>query len=346
MTDDSDGLHQGNVLDARTAQVADGRTAQVVAPPNARRDFRPIVEKLALPLILIALILLFSAILPTFRTIDNFQGMINSQSIILLLAMTATIALRTGLFDLSIAAVMLAGGATMVMLADSGMNLLLAVLITLAGGLVVGSIHAFLVVRIGVDALIVTLGTLTALGGYTYFVTGSRIVAGLPDIVIEAARFEVLGFPAATWYGWILAVLIWYVFERTPLGRHMLFIGGNPDAARLAGIRVERIRQSVFLVSALLAVVIGMVLVGQLGAVDPGIGGQFLLPPFAAAFLGSTAITPGRFNSIGTVFGVYLGVTAITGLQLLGVASWVGAVFNGLALVVAVTLSALASRKR
>lgn len=303
------------------------------------------LERFAVPAVLVFLVLLFSFLIPTFRTVGNLQTMINSQSVILLLAITAIVTLRLGSFDLSIAAVMVASGATVAVLSTSGYPLFLAIVGGIALGVVVGVIQAFIIVKIGVDSFIVTLGMLTALAGITYAITSSRIVAGLPQPIIDFARERVLGFPLATWYSWAAVFIAWFVFERTPLGRHMLFIGGNVNAARLAGIPVDRIRFGAFVVSSTLAAMVGLVLVGQLGAIDPGIGGQYVLPPFAAAFLGSTAFTPGRFNALGTAIAVYLLVVGITGLQLMGVESWISSLFNGLALVIAVTLARLAGNR-
>ena len=312
---------------------------------SSRRKSALQLERFAVPAVLVFLIILFSMLIPTFRTVGNLQTMINSQSVILLLAITAIVTLRLGSFDLSIAAVMVASGATVAVLSTSGYPIFIAILGGVALGIIVGVIQAFIIVKIGVDSFIVTLGMLTALAGVTYAITSSRIVAGLPQPLIDFARERVLGFPLATWYSWAAVLIAWFVFERTPLGRHMLFIGGNVNAARLAGIPVDRIRFGAFVASSTLAALVGLVLVGQLGAMDPGIGPQYVLPPFAAAFLGSTAFTPGRFNALGTAVAVYLLVVGITGLQLMGVESWISSLFNGLALVIAVTLARLAGNR-
>lgn len=316
--------------------------------PSARRRLPAPeqMERFAVPAFLVILVMLFSILLPTFRTTGNIESMVNSQSVILMLAVTAAITLRSGAFDLSIAAVMVASGATVAVLASNDVFLPFAIFAGVLLGVAVGSLHGLLIVKIGVDSFITTLGTLTALGGVTYAITQSRIVAGLPDPLIELARMKVLGIPMATWYAWIAVAVVWYLFERTPLGRHLLFIGGNEQAARLAGVAVDRIRFGTFVASSTLAAVIGVVLIGQLGAIDPSMGPQYLLPPFAAVFLGSTAFTPGRFNALGTMVAVYLLIVGITGLQLMGISTWVSAVFNGVALVLAVTFAKLASKGR
>nr|WP_249419813.1 ABC transporter permease [Rhabdothermincola salaria] len=272
--------------------------------------------------------------------------MVNSQAVLLLLAATATIVLRAGDFDLSIAATMTLSASVAAVLSTNDVALPLVVLASLGVGLVVGIVNGVLVVKADVSSFIVTLGMLTALGGLAYWATDSRVIAGVPDPLRDFARTEVLGFPLSTLYGWVLIGVLWYVYERTPLGRYLLFVGGGRDAARLAGLPVDRLRLGAYLVSGTLAAFVGLVLVGSLGSMDPSIGGQYLLQPFAAAFLGATTLKVGRFNAVGTLVGLYLLTVGITGLQLLGADPWVSSVFNGAALVIAVTLAKLAGRGR
>lgn len=302
------------------------------------------VERFAVPGILVLMVTVFSVALPTFRTAGNFEGMVNSQAVILMLALTAAITLRAGAFDLSIAQVMVASGAITTVLSSNGVSLVIAIATSLAFGLAIGLIHALLIVRIGVDSFITTLGTLTALTGITYAVTDSRIVAGVPATLVNLSRSDILGFPMITWYAWIGVAVLWFLFEKAPIGRYLLFIGGNASAARLAGLPVKKIQVGTFVTSSVLSALTGVLLVGQLGAVDPAMGSMYLLPPFAAVFLGSTAFTPGRFNALGTITAVYLLVVGITGLQLMGISSWVTQVFNGVALILAVTFAKLGSR--
>ena len=114
------------------------------------------------------------------------------------------------------------------------------ILVALAVGVAVGLINALLVVRIGVDSFVTTLGMFTALSGIGYAITDSKIVIGVPDFYVKLSRAKLLGLPMITWYAWVLVVVLWFVYQRTPVGRYMLFIGGNRDAARLAGISVGR----------------------------------------------------------------------------------------------------------
>ncbi|MBO1900553.1 ABC transporter permease [Leucobacter weissii] len=313
-------------------------------PPSGRRRWNP--ANWVLVLILLGLFLLCLAAIPQFRSWGLIAGMLNSQSIILLLALVATVVLRSGGFDLSIAQTMVASAAVTIVLSKAGLPLFASMLVALLLGLAVGALNAFLVVRVGVDSFVTTLGSYSALAGFCYFVTGSSIISGAPAELVGVVRAPILGIPAAAWFAWGLAVVLWYVYEKTPLGRYLLFIGGNPAAARLAGIRVERIRVGAYLASGVLAALVGQVFLGWFGSVDPGVGAQFMLQPLAAAFLGTTAMVLGRFNAFGTLIAVYLLIVGITGLQVLGAPTWVTNVFYGVALMVAVTAAKIADRRR
>jgi ribose transport system permease protein len=315
-------------------------------PPKTPFSLAGFTERWALVGGLVVLVIACIIIFPQFRTASLFTTMVNAQSLVLLLGLTATVILRLGDFDLSIAQTMVATGAIVAQLVKLGVPAPLAILAGLALGVIVGLINALLVVRIGVDSFVATLGSFTALSGLSYLITNSRIISGIPDGFVDFARSQLLGIPLITWYAWILVVVLWYVYQRTPLGRYTLFIGGNRNAARLSGVPVNRIRAGAYIVSGLLASFIGICFIGYFGAVDPSVGGQYMLQPFAAAFLGATAISVGRFNSFGTVAALYLLTVGITALQLLGAQTWVSNVFYGVALMVAVTAAKIAGSRR
>ena len=283
----------------------------VEVPDMARRlksRSRHIGSRYGAVFFLLAMVGVFSLLLPdTFATVSNFRSIANSYALLLLLSGIATLALRIGEFDLSIAATMVFAAAVVTVSSVRLNQPLLVVLgLCLVVGLVVGSINGFLIVRIGVGSLITTLGMLTALGGLTFGVMGNTVIGGVPDSIKVVARTQVLRITTLTLMGWFFIASLWYVYERTPLGRYMLFVGGNPDAARLAGLRVDKIRFLTLVASSSLAALAGFLLAGRLGAMDPSIGPQFLLQPFAAAFLGATMIKIGRFNAVGTLIALYL----------------------------------------
>jgi ribose transport system permease protein len=125
------------------------------------------------------------------------------------------------------------------------------------------------------------------------------------------------------------------------VGRRLLFVGRGREVARLSGIRVDRVRFLSLLGSGVISAVAGILYVGTISAADPSSGNTFLLPAFAAAYLGATSITPGRFNAFGSLVAVYFLVIGITGLNMLGIQTFVQNLFYGGALVLAVALSQL-----
>lgn len=174
----------------------------------------------------------------------------------------------------------------------------------------------------------------------------SNTISGVSNALVEPVIvYRLLGVPLVFYYGLIIAAVMWYVFEFTPLGRRLLVVGRGRNVARLSGVNVGRIRLGALVASALISGLAGVFYAGTSGAADPTSGPQLLLPAFAAAFLGATTIMPGRFNPWGAVTAVYFLVTGITGLQLLGVRGFVQQLFYGGALVLAVVLSQIARRR-
>ena len=209
-------------------------------------------------------------------------------------------------------------------------------------GAAVGAINAFFIVYFRVFSLIVTLGTGYFVAGLILWVSDSGTIAGISMGLVEAViltRF--LGVPLGFYYALILTVAIWYLFQYTALGRRALFVGRGREVARLSGVNVNSIRSGALIASSLLAAFAGVLYTGMRGAADPSSALAFLLPAFAAAFLGSTAIYPGRFNAIGAFIAVYFLSTGIMGLNFLGVDSFVTNLFYGGGLVLAVAISQL-----
>ena len=229
---------------------------------------------------------------------------------------------------------------------EHGWPIALAILVVLAIGVLIGAINGFLAVRIGVPSIVVTLGMATLLSGLLLGVVSPKIRSGLNSGYVDLIRDKRFGLPGSFWFALALTILVWYVFQHTPLGRHLLFVGKGREVARLSGVRVDAIRFGSLVFSSVLGVTAGMILAGTSASAQTGVGEGFLLPAFAAAFLGSTAIIPGQFNAWGSWISVYFLLTGITGLAMVGQAGWPERVFYGGALLTAVVLSQLAARAR
>lgn len=301
-----------------------------------------------LVLVLALLIIVFSIMAPsTFASFGNLRTILASQAMLIIVALGLTFPLAAGEFDLSFGAVLgFSSSFLAVLTVNRGWPVSAAVLTVLAIAVMIGLVNAFFAVRLNINSLIITIGTGTVLTGATLAVSGNQVIAGAPDVLDAVSTTRWFGIPLPVYIGFLLAALTWYVYEHTALGRHVYFVGEGRKVARLAGIRVNAIRAGSLVAVAVFAAVAGILLFGRLGSADPNIGAAFLLPGFATVFLGATTIRPGRFNAWGTVVAVYVLVVGITGLQLLGGAGWLEHVFNGTALVLAVTFAQLARRTR
>ncbi|WP_375688587.1 ABC transporter permease [Pseudooceanicola sp. LIPI14-2-Ac024] len=324
-------------------------TEMAIASPRTRQiNWAGIAESYALVAALVVLFTIFAVLLPnTFFTWANVSTMLGSQAVLVFLTLALIIPLTSGDFDLSIAAVLTIAAMTIAVLnARMGVALPVAILCALAVGMIAGAVNAFFILYFRIPSLIVTLGTGTFLNGLTLWMSNSATIAGIDfALVMAVVGTRVLGIPLAFYYAIAMAAVIWYVFGYTSAGRRLLFVGRGREVARLSGIQVDRVRFMALMTSATMAALAGVIYAGTIGAADPNSGNTFLLPAFAAAFLGATAITPGRFNPIGSVVAVYFIVIGISGLTMLGIQSFVQNLFYGGALVLAVALSQLA-RKR
>lgn len=333
----------------RAESVPDPTPESTTAGPSKQRWFVPILQRYGVVVAWLIVIVVFSILRPEhFPTTANLRTILASQAVLLMVALALIVSLAAGEFDLSVGAVVGFASIIVAYLNGSlGWPIGLAIVIVLLIAAVFGAINAFLAVRVGVPSIIVTLGMGTLLTGVGLGLSGSRIISGVSsDFVQLVNRRILLGLPVTFYLGLVIAAIVWFVFQQTPLGRYLFFISESREVARLAGIRVNLIRGGSLIVTSTLAGLAGVALVGALGAADPTVGNSYLLPTFAAAFLGSTTIVPGRFNAVGTVVAVYFLVTGITGLQLMGFAGWIEQVFYGGSLVLAVTLSQLAGRDR
>lgn len=299
------------------------------------------VKNISLVYVWAGLFVVFALWIPqSFLAAGTWQSLAAEQAVTMILALAVAIALSTGIFDLSLAAIL---GAAAIFIAHLMVNLgvspVPATILTLLGGLLVASISATAVVFFRVNSFIATLGVSSVLGAFIAAVSNNQQIIGLPQSFVRWSTFKLLGIEGAFWIALVMAIVVWYFLEKRPVGRHMYATGGNPEAARLAGVKTNRIIFGTFLASGFIASIAGIVVTSRLATGSPTIGPPYLLPAFAAAFLGSTQVKPGRFNVLGTLIAVYALATSVKGLQLAGAAFWLPELFNGVALVVAVALS-------
>lgn len=279
----------------------------------------------------------------TLRTIFGSQ---QNQALIFLTAALLCTIIVGEFVDMSVASNFgLSAVLVSVLAVNEGWNVWLASVVAIAVSTLVGVVNGYLIVKLGVNTIVVTLGMGTFLLGIGLWATNMTTVFGLPKDFSQITLFPVLGLPIGFFYGLALMLIFAYILRFTPLGRNMRFVGENREVSRLAGVRVTRIRFGAFVMAGVIAGLGGVLTAAGTGGFDATVSQMYLLPIFAATFLGSAILQPGQFNPLGTLIAIFFLSTGVLGLQMLGAQGWVQQVFYGGVLVVAVTISTLLGRR-
>ena len=215
----------------------------------------------------------------------------------------------------------------------------LAIVIVIACGALIGLINGLLVEVAQIDSFIATLGMSSILLALISWVSGGQQILNLPSSFQNLATGEILGFTYPVWIMLGVGIAVWYVLQRTPTGRRVYATGGNINAARLAGVPTNRVIVLSLVSCGAIAALAGLLTSAQLAVGDPTVGPGYLLPAYAAAFLGSTQFHGGRYNVWGAVIAVFVLAVGVKGLQLAGAPVWIPDLFNGAALLIAVGMS-------
>ncbi|WP_261566270.1 ABC transporter permease [Frankia gtarii] len=272
-----------------------------------------------------------------FLTMSTVHSIASAQAITGMLGIAVLIPLACGTYDLSIGATVnisavLAGSL------QTGQHLGLwpAILVALVSAVLIGIANGFFVVVLGINSFIATLGMATVVGAFQAIATGNT----QPNPPTgrtwnNLAQYSIGGFQVVVLFLLAIVLLAWWALDHTPAGRYLYAIGGNREAARLAGVHVDRWTWLSLVASSTICGIAG-VLYSSLNGPSLTFGAALLLPAFAAAFLGSTQLTPGRFNVWGTVIAVFVLATGVQGLQFVTGVQWLSDMFNGVALLTAV----------
>jgi ribose transport system permease protein len=317
-------------------------------PPFAKRLAGGLAfDRVGAVYVWLAIIVVFSVWVPeTFPNIGTAKQILNTNAITGLAALAITIPLTARVFDLSFAFVMTLTGVAVAKLVIGGMPVELAILVGVLIGLAIGLVNAVVVVVMKIDSFIATLATGSLIQALITMVTNDTPIsdAKLAGGFSQVGQTNVGGVTLPVLYLAVVAVVIWYLLEHTATGRRLYATGFNPDAARLAGVPVDRLRFMSLLVSGGLSGATGIVLASILGSGSPTGGSPYLLPAFAAVFLGATQLKHGRFNAGGTIIAVLLLGTGTTGLALAAAPQWSQAMFVGVVLIAALAVTGIQRR--
>jgi ribose transport system permease protein len=295
------------------------------------------------------LILLFSMLLSnTFPTMLNLRSIISDKAIIMLLSLGVMIPMSAGRIDLTVGYGIVLWHILAISLQTMfGLHWLVAVIVVLALGALMGVLNGLLVEVAKIDSFIATLGTGTVLYALALWHTGGRQIVGvLPKEFYGLSTTMLFGLPITGFYVTAIALIMWVIYEYLPLGRYLYAIGASPKAAALNGIPVRKYVMGTFIASGLLTALAGVLLAAKLRIGQASVGLEFLLPALVGAFLGSTTIKPGRVNVWGTMVGVIILAVGISGIQQFGGSFWVEPMFNGVTLIVAIGIAGYAQRRK
>ncbi|WP_203137487.1 ABC transporter permease [Microbacterium sp. JZ31] len=276
-----------------------------------------------------------------------WRSLLDAEALTGLAAIAALIPLVAGSLNLAVGAqVGFSAILSAWFLSKAGLPIALQLPVVILSGALIGLVTALVITRLKVEPIIATLGMSSILLAGMAWVSGSQQILDLGPDYRMIATTQWGGVTVPVYILFFVAVITWYILERTPVGRRMYAAGYNPEAARLAGVGVEGLRIWSLTAGGAIAALAGALLTSRINAGDPTVGPSFLLPALTAVFLGSTQFKGGRFNVWGTIVAMYVLAVGIKGLQLAGSPRWVNDLFYGLALLLAVALSQWESTSR
>jgi ribose transport system permease protein len=282
----------------------------------------------------------------TFMTLPNFLNILNQSSLTAIIAAGLTMTLVVGEFDLSIGYVASFAGLLVVgFIARDSIPVFIGVPLVLIVGALIGTTNGILVTKVRINAVIATLGVGTILVGLGFAYSAFPIAAGVPPEFISIALGKpILGIPNPILIMLVVLTILWIILNKTDLGQKMQAVGGNIEAARLSGIRVDRVKIFAFATAGVCAALTGTLLSSLLGSGTLAAADGYLLDAFAAVFLGSATLRDGEFHIVGTLVGVLIIAVGFNGLSIFGAPTFFQPIFKGAILVLAVGLSTLARR--
>jgi erythritol transport system permease protein len=310
---------------------------------------------------LIVLVVIFAVIEDAFLTGANIEILIKQTALNGILAIGMTFVILTGGIDLSVGSIVGFTGIVAGLLINEGLQVAdwiifphtwMVLVLSLAAGTFLGAVSGFIITRFNVAPFIATLGMLLVARGLAGLINGGKT---FPNLVgkeeLGNTGFRELGtgelFGVVPWAIVILVVfaaVAWFVTTRTPFGRAVYAVGGNERSAELSGVRVNRTKMIVYMISGFCAATVGLIIASQLVAAHPATGQYFELYAIAAVVLGGTSLAGGRGTIVGTIIGALVIGTLNNGLTLMGISSFLELVITGSVIVAALIIDQLQQR--
>jgi ribose transport system permease protein len=287
---------------------------------------------------LVAIVVIFGLLAPDFLSQRNLLNILQQSSINACLALGMTLVIISGGIDLSVgptAAISAVITATMLV---AGVPIPLAIVAGLAIGAICGLVNGVLVAYAGLQPFIVTLGTLSTYRAIALIYTGGNPVLGIPPDFRSLFNGSLIGLPIPVIIVAVVALAAWVLLKKTPLGEYLLAVGGNEEAAYVAGVPIAITKITAYVISGVLAALASMILIGRLGAAEPILGNLWELDAIAAAAIGGASLMGGKGSVIGTILGAVILGAMRNGLTLMNVQAFYQLLATGLIILVAMMI--------
>lgn len=307
---------------------------------------RGIWEKSGILLVFIILFVVLSIFVPYFFTPVNMVGLALSVSMVGMVACTMLFCLASGDFDLSIESVVAFSGVLAAVVINDTGSVLFGILSGVLAGGIVGLVNGLIIAKIGINALITTLATMQIVRGLAYIVSGGRAVGIYDPAFYVLGTGQFLGLPVPIWITIVCFATFGFLLNKTVYGRNTLAIGGNREAARLAGIPVQRTKIMIFAIQGLMAGLAGVVLASRMTSGQPATSVGFAMDVISACVLGGVSLSGGVGTMTGTIVGVFIMGTVQNAMNLLNIPTFYQYVVRGAILLAAVIFDQVRRRKR
>ncbi|MGY4688888.1 ABC transporter permease subunit [Salibacterium sp. K-3] len=307
---------------------------------NNGASLKGTLQKIGPLLGLVLLVIVLTILNPSFLSLDNIFNVFRQVSINALIAFGMTFVILTGGIDLSVGSTLALAGALTAGFMAGGMDPVLAMLCGLLAGALMGAFNGVVITKGNVAPFIATLATMTIFRGLTLVYTDGRPISDIP----QHFSFEMMGqgylfmipFPVVTMFAAYL--VLYFILKKTTFGRGVYAVGGNEEASRLSGLKVDSIKIGVYSLTGMLSALAGIILTSRLYSAQPTAGTMYELDAIAAVVLGGTSLTGGRGWIFGTLVGALIIGVLNNGLNLLNVASFYQQVVKGAVILLAVIL--------
>ncbi|AJC79248.1 MULTISPECIES: ABC transporter permease [Rhizobium] len=287
---------------------------------------------------LVAIVIIFGLLAPDFLSQRNLLNILQQSSINACLALGMTLVIISGGIDLSVGPTAAIAAVISATLLVAGVPVPLAILAGLGIGVLCGLVNGVLVAYAGLQPFIVTLGTLSTYRAIALIYTGGNPVLGVPQSFRTLFNGSAAGIPNSVVMVAVVALLAWVLLKKTPLGEYLLAVGGNEEAAYVAGVPIAMTKITAYVISGVLAALASMILIGRLGAAEPILGNLWELDAIAAAAIGGASLMGGKGSVIGTLLGAIILGAMRNGLTLMNVQAFYQLLATGLIILVAMMI--------